>query len=88
MTGDNKDTVGAREDPGSCTGCNGVVPQDMFEILMNGVFAFVMTLIVKNNIPPPSATVLPASLGYNTRPGRGATLGAPGLGIDFSINHG
>ncbi len=26
----------------------------MFEILMNGVFAFVMTLIVKNNIPLPS----------------------------------
>jgi uncharacterized membrane protein len=34
--------------------CKGAVPQDMFEILMNGVFAFVMTLIVKNNIPPPS----------------------------------
>jgi len=56
MTGESKDTVGTREDPGSCTGCNGVVPQDMFEILMNGVFAFVMTLIVKNNIPPPSAS--------------------------------
>ncbi|MEI7433671.1 MAG: TMEM175 family protein [Methanomicrobiales archaeon] len=37
---------------GSC--CKGAVPQDMFEILMNGVFAFVMTLIVKNNIPLPS----------------------------------
>jgi uncharacterized membrane protein len=55
MTGESKDTVGTREDPGSCTGCNGVVPQDMFEILMNGVFAFVMTLIVKNNIPLPPA---------------------------------
>lgn len=33
----------------------GFVPQDMFEILMNGVFAFVLTLIVKNNIPLPSS---------------------------------
>jgi uncharacterized membrane protein len=54
MTGETRDTLEARKDPGSCTGCNGVVPQDMFEILMNGVFAFVMTLIVKNNIPPPA----------------------------------
>lgn len=28
----------------------GIVPKDMFEILVNGVFAFAMTLIVKNNI--------------------------------------
>jgi len=55
MTVENTDFAGACEDPGSCTSCNGVVPQDMFEILMNGVFAFVMTLIVKNNIPLPSA---------------------------------
>jgi uncharacterized membrane protein len=54
MTGDTRETVGDREDPGSCSCCKGVVPQDMFEILMNGVFAFVMTLIVKNNIPLPS----------------------------------
>jgi uncharacterized membrane protein len=33
--------------------CKGIVPHDMFEILMNGVFAFVMTLIVRNNIPLP-----------------------------------
>jgi len=33
--------------------CKGVVPHDMFEILMNGVFAFVMTIIVRNNIPLP-----------------------------------
>jgi len=33
--------------------CKGIVPHDMFEILMNGVFAFVMTLIVKSNIPLP-----------------------------------
>ncbi len=36
-------------------GVDGVVPKDMFEILVNGVFAFAMTLIVKNNIYlPPS----------------------------------
>ena len=35
----------------------GHVPQDMLEILMNGVFAFSMTLIVKNNIPFPSGTI-------------------------------
>jgi len=28
----------------------GIVPKDMFEILVNGVFAFAMTLVVKNNI--------------------------------------
>ena len=41
----------------TCTSayCKGAVPRDMFEILINGVFAFVMTLIVKNNIPLPSA---------------------------------
>jgi uncharacterized membrane protein len=55
MTAEIKDTTGGCKDPGTCTGCNGVVPQDMFEIMMNGVFAFVMTLIVKNNIPLPSA---------------------------------
>ncbi|MCX6690583.1 MAG: TMEM175 family protein, partial [Methanoregula sp.] len=33
--------------------CMGIVPHDMFEILMNGVFAFVLTLIVRNNIPLP-----------------------------------
>ncbi|MCU0631070.1 MAG: TMEM175 family protein, partial [Methanoregulaceae archaeon] len=55
MTVEAKDSAGTCEDPGPCTGCKGVVPQDMFEILMNGVFAFVMTLIVKNNIPLPSA---------------------------------
>ncbi len=49
-------------DPGeefkeTCTSvcCKGAVPRDMFEIMINGVFAFVMTLIVKNNIPLPSA---------------------------------
>ncbi len=35
--------------------CRGPVGQDMLEILMNGVFAFAMTLIVKNNIPLPTA---------------------------------
>ena len=55
MTAETKDSAAACEDSGTSTGCNGVVPQDMFEILMNGVFAFVMTLIVKNNIPLPSA---------------------------------
>lgn len=34
------------------------VPQDMLEILMNGVFAFAMTLIVKNNIPFPSSSAV------------------------------
>ncbi|MDD1729389.1 MAG: DUF1211 domain-containing protein [Methanospirillum sp.] len=34
------------------------VPQDMLEILMNGVFAFAMTLIVKNNIPFPSGSAV------------------------------
>jgi len=33
----------------------GMVPLDMLEILVNGVFAFAMTLIVKNNIPLPSS---------------------------------
>lgn len=37
--------------------CSGPIPLDMLEILMNGVFAFVMTLIVKNNIPFPSSSV-------------------------------
>lgn len=37
--------------------CKGPVPQDMLEILMNGIFAFAMTLIVKNNIPLPSGNV-------------------------------
>jgi uncharacterized membrane protein len=41
-------------EPDSCTCCPGPVPQDMFEILVNGVFAFTMTLIVKNNFPLPS----------------------------------
>ena len=33
----------------------GTVPLDMLEILVNGVFAFAMTLIVKNNIPLPTS---------------------------------
>jgi len=37
--------------------CKGPVPQDMLEILMNGIFAFAMTLIIKNNIPLPSGNV-------------------------------
>lgn len=37
----------------SCQCCPGPVPLDMFEILVNGVFAFIMTLIVKNNFPLP-----------------------------------
>ena len=37
----------------ACQCCPGPVPQDMFEILVNGVFAFIMTLIVKNNFPLP-----------------------------------
>lgn len=37
--------------------CKGPVPQDMLEILMNGIFAFAMTIIVKNNIPLPSGNV-------------------------------
>ncbi len=55
MTGEVPDTGKNQDDTGSCTCCKGAIPQDMFEILMNGVFAFVMTLIVKNNIPLPSA---------------------------------
>ena len=55
MTVEGPDRVDAREKPDSGPCCKGAVPQDMFEILMNGVFAFVMTLIVKNNIPFPSA---------------------------------
>jgi uncharacterized membrane protein len=38
--------------------CVGPVPQDMLEILMNGIFAFAMTLIVKNNIPLPSGEIV------------------------------
>ena len=41
-------------DADSCICCPGPVPQDMFEILVNGIFAFTMTLIVKNNFPLPS----------------------------------
>jgi len=33
--------------------CSGPVPQDMLETIMNGIFAFAMTIIVKNNIPLP-----------------------------------
>lgn len=54
MTAETKDSASNCKDPGTCTSCKGVVPHDMFEIMMNGVFAFVMTLIVKNNIPLPS----------------------------------
>jgi uncharacterized membrane protein len=42
---------------GGCPGVEmveGFVPHDMLEILVNGVFAFAMTLIVKNNIPLPT----------------------------------
>ena len=42
---------------GECPGVEmveGFVPHDMLEILVNGVFAFAMTLIVKNNIPLPT----------------------------------
>lgn len=56
MTGEGSEMVEKHEDSGSCTNCKGTIPQDMFEILMNGVFAFVMTLIVKNNIPLPSVS--------------------------------
>ncbi|MFA4859676.1 TMEM175 family protein [Methanoregula sp.] len=34
---------------------DGIVPKDMFEILVNGVFAFAMTLIVRNNIQLPAS---------------------------------
>jgi uncharacterized membrane protein len=34
--------------------CSSPVPQDMLEILINGIFAFTMTLMVKNNIPLPT----------------------------------
>jgi uncharacterized membrane protein len=47
-------TMDTKAYPADC--CKGIVPQDMFEILMNGVFAFVMTLFVKNNIPLPPVT--------------------------------
>ena len=46
-----KETVSANHRPDSI--CNGIVPHDMFEIMINGVFAFVMTLIIRNNIPLP-----------------------------------
>jgi uncharacterized membrane protein len=35
-------------------GPEGIVGKDMFEILVNGIFAFIMTLIVRNNILLPS----------------------------------
>jgi uncharacterized membrane protein len=34
---------------------DGIVPKDMFEILVNGIFAFAMTLIVRNNIALPAS---------------------------------
>ena len=46
-----QETVCRNHSPDSI--CNGIVPHDMFEIMMNGVFAFVMTLIIRNNIPLP-----------------------------------
>lgn len=46
-----QETVRADNGPESI--CRGIVPNDMFEIMMNGVFAFVMTLIIKNNLPLP-----------------------------------
>jgi uncharacterized membrane protein len=49
--GGARKTVGADTGPDSL--CKGIVPHDMFEILVNGVFAFVMTLILKNNLPLP-----------------------------------
>jgi len=46
-----QETVYRNHSPDST--CNGIVPHDMFEIMINGVFAFVMTLIIRNNIPLP-----------------------------------
>ncbi len=46
-----KETECSNHSPDSI--CKGIVPQDMFEIMMNGVFAFIMTLIIRNNIPLP-----------------------------------
>ena len=57
-------------DGNSCQCCPGPIPQDMFEILCNGVFAFTMTLIVKNNFPLPShipADDLPFLIAYFTQ---------------------
>jgi uncharacterized membrane protein len=54
LTTRSQDALETLNESGTGSCCKGAVPQDMFEILMNGVFAFVMTLIVKNNIPLPS----------------------------------
>lgn len=54
-TGPVQETVNKNAGPDSI--CNGIVPHDMFEIMMNGVFAFVMTFIIKNNIPLPRLSV-------------------------------
>jgi len=52
MTGDK----GTAEEAGvSKEKKDGVVPKDMFEILVNGVFAFAITLIVRNNIQLPTS---------------------------------
>ena len=53
MTADMSDQDNGCGNSGPDDFCKGIVPHDMFEILMNGVFAFVMTLIVKTNIPLP-----------------------------------
>ncbi|PKG31088.1 TMEM175 family protein, partial [Methanoregula sp.] len=45
-----------RADTGPDLLCKGIVPHDMFEIMMNGSFAFVMTVIIKNNLPLPHAS--------------------------------
>ena len=55
MTEETPDQIEEFGETDNCNCCKGAVPLDMFEIMINGVFAFVMTLIVKNNIPLPSA---------------------------------
>ncbi|MFA4878216.1 MAG: TMEM175 family protein [Methanoregula sp.] len=41
----------------SGSGVTGFIPKDMLEILVNGVFAFAMTLIVRNNFQIPASII-------------------------------
>ena len=60
---------GPAGEPGSCRTGRGPIPQDTLEMLVNGVFAFAMTIIVKNNIPIPSGNppTVPGGLGESSR---------------------
>ena len=47
---DEVDAIPVKETGTPKGAADGIVPKDMFEILVNGVFGFAMTLIVRNNI--------------------------------------